>query len=514
MIHRGDLSSQAMKDTTAALNRLNDITMEDNMLLVTADVEALYTSIRHTDGLTAVKFFLETSNLPRDLSELLLKLLNFILTHNFFTFKDCFFLQTQGTAMGAACAPSYANLFLGAWERKIFLTDPIQGIERVHNWMRYIDDVLFIWQGTLEELHVFMKDLNRNTENIKLTYKAGSEMEFLDIKMKTDKEGKIKTEVFRKQTATNSLLHAESAHIPSTIKGIPVGQFLRLKRICSDELSFEQQAADLKIRFRERGYSRKNIERAYRRAKFTPRKELLCPNEEDKKLKTAREGNATRLITTYNKNWKKLTSTISKYWPILHTDKNISQLITKQPKITARRAQNLKDRLVHSHYIPEKNNPFGTKGPKWGCFPCKNCKACENIQRGDTFWDQKYKKEYKITQYISCKTSGIIYHATCPCGKIYIGLTTREFKLRVGEHIRDIENAKSEEHIESLKTLPRHFKLCHQCNPKGLVFKGIDKLFETSKRLWGRSTYQRWRSLPGERFLNEIEDLQEEVEVR
>ncbi|XP_071983960.1 uncharacterized protein [Engystomops pustulosus] len=321
-----------------------------------------------------------------------------------------------------------------------------------------------------------MKELNNNTTNIKLTYKVGLEIDFLDVKIKVDKEGKMETEVYRKHTATNSLLHAESAHIPSTIKGIPVGQFLRLKRICSNESNFEQQAEDLKERFLERGYSRRNIRRAYRRAKFTPRNELLCPNEEKKRWKTVKEGNSTRLITTYNNDWKRLTATISKYWPILHSDKNLSKLVSKRPKITARRAQNLKDRLVHSHFIPEKTNPFGTKGPKWGCFPCKNCKACENIERCNTFWDQNHTKEFKITQYITCKTSGIIYHATCLCGKIYIGLTTREFKLRVGEHLRDIENAKTEEHIEALKTLPRHFKVYHQCNTRGLTFRGIDKI--------------------------------------
>ncbi|XP_069588555.1 uncharacterized protein [Ranitomeya imitator] len=267
-----------VRDTSQVLQRIDELEMEENMLLVTADVESLYTSIRHEDGLEATSWFLRTSNIDNCLVDLIMTLLDFVLRHNSFIFNGRIYLQCQGTAMGASCAPSYANLFLGAWERKIFLEDDIMEIKQVHNWMPYIDDVLFIWEGPEEGLGCLMEKLNNNNQNIRLTFKSGRSLEFLDIWIDISINGRLKTDVYRKPTATNSYLRADSAHPVNTIRGIPIGQFLRMRKICSDNESFERQCMDLSARFTERGYSKKMIQRGYNRAKRTPRNELLYGN--------------------------------------------------------------------------------------------------------------------------------------------------------------------------------------------------------------------------------------------
>ncbi|XP_077137802.1 uncharacterized protein LOC143803929 [Ranitomeya variabilis] len=144
-----------LKDTNDVLRKMDGIQLEDNMVLVTCDIESLYTSIKHEDGLMAVEQFLTMSD------------------------QD-------------------------------------------------VDDLGF-----------------------------------------------IHTDVFRKPTSTNSLLHFSSSHQSSLIRGIPVGQFLRMRRICSDEESFEKQSRDLSRRFTERGYSSQAIERGYWRAKHTDRSRAL-----------------------------------------------------------------------------------------------------------------------------------------------------------------------------------------------------------------------------------------------
>lgn len=85
---------------------------------------------------------------------------------------------------------------------------------------------------------------------------------------------------------------------------------------------------------------------------------------------------------------------------------------------------------------------FGTKGPKWGCFPCGKCVACPNIIRATHFENSDGTNTYTITQHITCQTKMVVYYATCPCTKIYVGLTTRELKVRVPEHVQDILLAK------------------------------------------------------------------------
>ncbi|CAJ0958429.1 unnamed protein product [Ranitomeya imitator] len=225
-----------IRDTGDVLGRIDGIPMEDDMWLVSLDVESLYTAIQHHHGILAVESFLQMMDIDRDLIHFLLDLLKFVLEHNYFIFKEIIYVQQRGTAMGAAFAPSYANLFMGSWERQIFFVNPIAYIEKVLFWVRFIDDILMVWQGSEQDLLTFLDILNNNTMNIKLTCKYSQvSLDFLDIQITKGSDGLLETNVFRKDTAVNSLLHASSSHPKSLIEGIPTGQFIRIKRICSNE---------------------------------------------------------------------------------------------------------------------------------------------------------------------------------------------------------------------------------------------------------------------------------------
>ncbi len=64
-------------------------------------------------------------------------LLRVVLTENYFQFADQMYHQKQGTAMGTAVAPSYANLFMADLEEKLLTGYPTSPIM----WKRYIDDI-------------------------------------------------------------------------------------------------------------------------------------------------------------------------------------------------------------------------------------------------------------------------------------------------------------------------------------------------------------------------------------
>ncbi|XP_073416866.1 uncharacterized protein [Dendrobates tinctorius] len=149
--------------------------------------------------------------------------------------------------------------------------------------MRYIDDILFIWEGSSDELCALIDRLNQNEINVKLTFKYGRSLEFLDIFISASPDGHLNTDIFRKQTATNSFLLAQSSHPRSMINGIPIGQFLRAKRICLDDQAFEKQSEDLVRRFIERGYSKRSIKRGYSRASKINRDQLLYGQSKNKK---------------------------------------------------------------------------------------------------------------------------------------------------------------------------------------------------------------------------------------
>lgn len=62
---------------------------------------------------------------------------------------------------------------------------------------------------------------------------------FLDVTIIGD-EGRVIAKQLRKPFTPNSLLRADSGHPKHTIRGILVGQFLRLERICSDDEDFQK----------------------------------------------------------------------------------------------------------------------------------------------------------------------------------------------------------------------------------------------------------------------------------
>lgn len=137
-------------NTTDLLKRLDSIILEPDMWLASIDVEALYTSIPHNNGLTAVKYFLYTrSNDLNEHNHFVIKLLDFVLTHNYLLFNNQFYHQLRGTAISSPCALSYANLLLGWWEDTAVFSESMTHWTRcITLWSRFIDDFLLLCSGT------------------------------------------------------------------------------------------------------------------------------------------------------------------------------------------------------------------------------------------------------------------------------------------------------------------------------------------------------------------------------
>ncbi|CAJ0944899.1 unnamed protein product [Ranitomeya imitator] len=378
---------------------------------------------------------------------------------------------------GAAFAPSYANLFLGLWERDLSLSDPASSVDRVLLWTRYIDHVFMIWQGSTFSLQEFMSSLNDNSINIHITYHHDSHsVEFLDVLIKRDNANLLQTDIHRKSTSTNSLLHASSAHPRHVVQSVPTGQFLRLRRICSDTKDFERQADDLKKRFFQRGYSHRMVKKAYNRARYSSRHDLMYKS--NAKLSDGK----IRFVTDYHNQFPAVRAVLTKSWPILRMDPILSKYLPSRPTITTRRSRNLRDLLVHSHYVGNTKTTFLDQYPrKLGCTPCGHCVACPNVEKCNSFFNSERSRNFDIRKSINCTSRNVIYFATCPCGLIYIGLTTRPFKIRIREHVLGITAAAGILDPSGLKTIPRHFFLHHNCDATLLKIRGIDTI-ETNIR--------------------------------
>ncbi|KAJ1134918.1 hypothetical protein NDU88_001364 [Pleurodeles waltl] len=217
-----------IQDTRDLLCQLEDIDWSEDFMFVCLDVSSLYTSIPLERGLEMLQRTLNTRDATLfDHTRMLLDLTRLVLENNVFLHDGRWYRQCQGVAMGAKFSPSYANLYMGQFEKKhLWSNCPPDLTEHILYWGRYIDDILAIWTGNVSDLNILIKHLNTNDFNLVFTHKMDTtKIEFLDLLLYIT-DNKIMSRLYRKPTACNSVLHAHSAHPLSQIRAIPYGEMI------------------------------------------------------------------------------------------------------------------------------------------------------------------------------------------------------------------------------------------------------------------------------------------------
>ena len=125
--------------------------------------------------------------------------------------------------MGGRYAPPYANIFMGKIEDIIHQ----EWSHHIYIWKRFIDDIFFIFTGTMTELTRLIFFMNNIHDTIKFTFEHSTNtINFLDITINI-KNDKIMTTIHRKPTDKMLLLHFQSNHSLHTKESIIYSQALR-----------------------------------------------------------------------------------------------------------------------------------------------------------------------------------------------------------------------------------------------------------------------------------------------
>ncbi|XP_069495412.1 uncharacterized protein [Ambystoma mexicanum] len=419
-----------LRDTTDTITIFENLEFDNTtQLLVTMDIQSLYTSIPQDQAIECMReVLLEYDSQDRVPHNFILELMAIALNKNYFEFNGQFFLQVKGTAMGAAFAPSLAILFMFKFETRHILSSTNPFRYSITKWKRYIDDIIFIWTGTKAELILFFDWLNNVDPNIKFTMESSNiQIPFLDLIIKDD-FGKLKCSLFRKTTARNTLLHYSSNHPRHIRDNLPYGQFLRIRRNCSELFDYYEQADKLSSRLRDRGYPKRLITQAYKRARFTDRDNLLTPKQNSNSVLDKNNSQMT-CVLTHGPQTFEIKKLISKYWPIV----KINLPDTPPPRFAFKRGSNIRDKLVHSSL--KKAAPrigLWDLRTTTGHFPCGSCSVCQFTRKMKEF--KIGPKTWTLTTMTNCKTAHVVYCIQCPCGLRYVGQTSRPVHIRISEH--------------------------------------------------------------------------------
>lgn len=336
--------------------------------------------------------------------------------------------------MGSKVSPTFDNLFMGAVETDIIWgPSATQWIDHIVFWGRYIDDCLLLWSGSQEQLLEFYEHLNRNVWGIRFTMQCSvSHIEFLDVELYV-RDNMLHSRLYRKQTACNSILHAESFHPHHQISSIPYGELIRARRNCSEVHEFNACRDDMKKRFENRGYSQTVIQQAAHKVNHMQREETLR-----NRVKTPGQMQPIRMITEFNDLQKVIKRSFNKHWRILQADKSIQEHIPKFPAITFRKGMNLHRRLSPTVPIRCKDTNWLQRLSK-GFYKCGHCSMCYWTKHGVQDFEGHDGRKYTINNNVNCNSKFVVYIIECVCKKYYVGSTIRPLRERMAEHIRAIQ---------------------------------------------------------------------------
>ena len=404
-----------IKDSNDFLKKCSRSNSPDTVL-ATFDITSLYTSIPHTYGLEAMKYWLEkyrASINQRFSTEFILEAIEFILSNNTFSFNDSFYEQLLGTAMGSIFAPTYAALFVGYLELKFYsLVEAKWGKSLakyiMDNWYRFLDDCHTSLDKKKIQPEELLKVLNSINQFIQFTMEySDKEIPFLDILIKRHSD--IWMDLYQKPTDTQRYVPFNSNHPPHCKKNIP---FTLARRICTIVENQERKDFHLKKlreNLKQQQYPDAVIDNGIIKASKIPQTELRKPKilKENEKL--------IPFTSTYNPNNPQISNMIKCAFDNLQGN-NVPGFKEMKLIQSRRQAPNLKRILTKAE--------FSSKKPAVRKCGDKKCKCCDYLLLADQYIFKKTGYCFVLKTSFTCDSSNLIYVLICDgCGEEYIGET-------------------------------------------------------------------------------------------
>ena len=422
-------SRSYVKDTNHFLSRLSKLgKIPEGALLCTVDVVGLYSSIPHGEGLEAIREALDRRENPGVATDTLAGLASLVLENNYFEFNDRLYRQKLGTAIGTKFAPACANLLMTRLEERLLDASA----EKPLVWMRFIDDVFFIWTHGEEKLKSFINHLNTSHETIKFASEQSRDsISFLDVQVSIREGGVLSTDLFCKSTDTHQYLHKKSCHPWHTKKAIPYGQALRFRRICSEDLQFQERVVELAGWLKDRSYEESLVNEQIDRVRRLDRATLLANS--GNRTNAQGRGERVPLVATYHPALNSLGKVARRLHPMLTNSEEHREVFPEPPLIAFRRYKNLKDMLVRARLSNEGNGGTDEKG----CSRCgkSRCQVCNVMNNCEHFHSNIDSRKYRINYSFNCDSSNVVYLLECTvCGVQYVGSTCTPFRLRFNNY--------------------------------------------------------------------------------
>ena len=236
-----------------------------------------------------------------------------------------------------------------------------------------------------------------------------------------NREGKIETDIYYKETDSKQYLLFYSCHPRHTKINIPYDLARRLRTIISEAKVLEKRIRELNSFLSKQNYPKQIIEHGLQQA-MSLDKNLF------RTVKAKPEENIVPYVSTYNPRDPEMFRVIMDNLPILQEDENMRNILWKH-RILKRKRQpyNLKPLLTKAKF---------TSNDTCEVRKCTrpNCGLCTYLLQGNSF-AFNCEMNFKIHKNVSCDAKNVIYVMKCRgCGDEYIGETGNCLRKGVTAH--------------------------------------------------------------------------------
>ena len=201
-----------VKNSAHFAEKIKDLRVEEDEVLVSYDVTALYPSVPQDEAIDIIYQKLSQDKDLKDkttmTAENIITLLKICVNKTYFVFNKKLYIQVDGLAIGASTSGPAAELFMERLEVRAIGTF----LEPPKLWLRYVDDTF----AKIKKIFVtsFLEHLNRQHRRLKFTTEEekDNKISFLQALVHILEDRTTKISIYRKATHTDQYLNFESNH--------------------------------------------------------------------------------------------------------------------------------------------------------------------------------------------------------------------------------------------------------------------------------------------------------------
>jgi hypothetical protein len=238
---KGKLENYSKSSSDFVNNLLVSTFSEDNLKMISLDVENMYPSIPIDKAIElASNLLLQDENCMLSKAELK-QLFELCTKCSSFRFGEFYFKQNNGVSMGSPLAPILAEIYMRSIEEKIF------NAEKLFFYYRYVDDCFVIIKESVN-LESFLASLNTIDQHIKFSLEdeRNCRLNFLDVIVDRNRNN-FETSWYTKPERPQKFTSYKTFSSKRYKMNLITCMVNKIYSICSNRLNLEKSLDKLKV---------------------------------------------------------------------------------------------------------------------------------------------------------------------------------------------------------------------------------------------------------------------------